>query len=266
MQPVPSFLAARRNRSWALLEGFHPLKHALRFGARVVRAVSPDPEKIFSLAEHLAPDILPWLKDHLEPMDPETFARQTPYPLPSPVLALAQRPFVDARTLLQEKEREAPLLLLEHPSHLGNIGAAIRVAAAAGARGVVVTGPQDPWHPAALRGGAGLQFALPVASWEGSLPPSEGPLWALHPEGESLAELAIPSDAILVFGSERRGLTQDLLQRADRKVAIPMQPGVSSLNLATAVAVVLYAWKLKLRPPSAPPPVPGSSFHPGRGL
>ncbi|MGK7311739.1 MAG: TrmH family RNA methyltransferase, partial [Candidatus Longimicrobiales bacterium M2_2A_002] len=31
-----------------------------------------------------------------------------------------------------------------------------------------------------------------------------------------------------------------LLDRADRRVAIPMRPGVSSLNLATAVAVTLY--------------------------
>ncbi|MDI3270397.1 MAG: TrmH family RNA methyltransferase [Bacillota bacterium] len=241
---MPSFLEARRDRNWALLEGFHPLKHALRFGAQVVRAVSPEPEAIHRLAESLAPDVLPWLEDHLEPIPKEIFSRQTPYPLPSPVLALAPRPPIDAGALLREEGRNAPLLLLEHPSHLGNVGAAIRVAAAAGARGVVVTGPQDPWHPAALRGAAGLQFALPVAAVAEGLPPVKGPLWALHPEGDPLESTPIPSEAMLVFGSERRGLSRDILKRAERRVAIPMTPGVSSLNLATAVAVVLYAWRL----------------------
>jgi len=50
-----------------------------------------------------------------------------------------------------------------------------------------------------------------------------------------------PGDA-LVFGSESRGLSDDLLERyAGRVGAIPMRPGtVRSLNLATSVAIVLY--------------------------
>ena len=51
----------------------------------------------------------------------------------------------------------------------------------------------------------------------------------------------LPDDAVLAFGSERHGLGAALLARADARVGIPMRPGVSSLNLATAVAVALYA-------------------------
>jgi tRNA G18 (ribose-2'-O)-methylase SpoU len=35
-----------------------------------------------------------------------------------------------------------------------------------------------------------------------------------------------------------------LLERADARLAIPMREGVSSLNLATAVAAVLFARRL----------------------
>jgi TrmH family RNA methyltransferase len=49
---------------------------------------------------------------------------------------------------------------------------------------------------------------------------------------------------VLAFGSERSGLSPGLLSAAHRSIRIPMQPGISSLNLATAVAVVLYAWRL----------------------
>ena len=51
----------------------------------------------------------------------------------------------------------------------------------------------------------------------------------------------LPAGAVLAFGSERSGLDAALLARADAPLAIPMRPGVSSLNLATAVAITLYA-------------------------
>ena len=50
----------------------------------------------------------------------------------------------------------------------------------------------------------------------------------------------MPSHAILAFGSERHGLSEQLKQDADALVRIPMRAGVSSLNLATAVAATLY--------------------------
>ena len=86
----------------------------------------------------------------------------------------------------------------------------------------------------------GLQFALPVGRVDGRPPPGR-PLVAVDPAGERLDHAALPRDAVLAFGTERGGLSDDLLAAADATVSIPMQPGVSSLNLATAVAVVLYA-------------------------
>ena len=50
----------------------------------------------------------------------------------------------------------------------------------------------------------------------------------------------LPIGCIVAFGSERTGLSKNLLSRSDRVVSIPMRQGVSSLNLATAVAVVMY--------------------------
>ncbi len=45
----------------------------------------------------------------------------------------------------------------------------------------------------------------------------------------------------LVFGKETRGLPPEILSRhADRAITLPMAPGERSLNLATAVAAVIY--------------------------
>jgi RNA methyltransferase, TrmH family len=126
---------------------------------------------------------------------------------------------------------------------MGNIGACIRVAAAADAAAVLTTGGNDPWFPDAVRGAAGLHFALPVTAVE-ELPASDRPLLAVDPEGEDLRPGEMPPRAVLAFGTERHGLSGSLLERADRRVAIPMREGVSSLNLATSVAVTLFAMRL----------------------
>jgi TrmH family RNA methyltransferase len=49
---------------------------------------------------------------------------------------------------------------------------------------------------------------------------------------------------VLAFGTEREGLSDALKARADAVVALPMRPGVSSLNLATSVSAALYALAL----------------------
>jgi TrmH family RNA methyltransferase len=122
----------------------------------------------------------------------------------------------------------------------------VRVAAAADVAGVLSTGTHDPWHPDALRGAAGLHFALPVSRLRtlDELERGERPLLAVDPDGEPLDPLALPQRAILAFGTERYGLSPELSARADGRVSIPMRPGVSSLNLATSVAAVLFSWRL----------------------
>ena len=67
---------------------------------------------------------------------------------------------------------------------MGNMGACVRVAAAAGAAAVLTTGDNDPWAPEALRGAAGLHFALPVAAVEGP-PAGDRALVAVDPEGDA---------------------------------------------------------------------------------
>jgi TrmH family RNA methyltransferase len=123
------------------------------------------------------------------------------------------------------------------------MGACVRVAAAADAAGVLTTGDNDPWHPDALRGAAGLHYALPVAAIE-NLPESDRPLVAIDPGGEDLRGDELPPRAILAFGTERYGLSPALLERADERLGIPMREGVSSLNLATAVAAVLFSRRI----------------------
>ena len=117
---------------------------------------------------------------------------------------------------------------------------------------MLTTGGHDPWHPDALRGAAGLHYAVPVARLERlqALEARDRPLLAVDPEGEPLEPSALDPRAVLAFGTERHGLSDELTARADARVSVPMRAGVSSLNLATSVAAVLFAWRLAARPVS----------------
>jgi TrmH family RNA methyltransferase len=228
---------ARRRRELVVLEGFHAVKHAIRFGGEILGAWTADAAEIESMRARLAPDIeIPVEVVELDALRAVVARAQ--------IVAVARRPRqADPDTVLAG---QGHVVLLEDPRHLGNLGAVVRVAAAAGAAGVMTTGRQDPWHPDALRGSAGLHFALPVHHLR-AVRTGDRQLIALDPEGDPLHGGDLPAAAVLAFGAERDGLSNELLARADRRVALPMDPRVSSLNLATAVAATLYSIKLTTR-------------------
>lgn len=238
---IARFRAARSDGDRAVLEGFHALKHALRFGADVESVLSSDLAELERLSGELAPDLEQRLRELTTAVPDDTYRELGGYAHHTRVAAIARRPAFNPRQAIDR--RDAPVVLLEDPRHLGNLGAVVRVAAAADAAGVLTTGEQDPWDPVAIRGSGGLHFALPVGRVE-ELDTAGRPVFAVDPDGAPIEPSSLPSDAIYAFGSERHGLTEELIAGADARLRIPMRPGVSSLNLATSVSAVLFAWRL----------------------
>jgi RNA methyltransferase, TrmH family len=228
---------ARRDRSLVVLEGFHAVKHALRFGAELLGAWTANPEEVEDLRTTFAPDVA---------LTPEVVGSSVLAAIVprAQLVAVARRPEQPDPDALLALPGPAPVVLLEDPRHLGNLGACVRASAAAGAAGVLATGRQDPWHPDALRGSAGLHFALPVRHTR-VLRLGDRPLVALDPDTGAPNLDAVPPRAVLAFGTERDGLSDAVLERADVRAALPMAPGVSSLNLATAVAATLFVLKAR---------------------
>ncbi|MFG2751194.1 TrmH family RNA methyltransferase [Streptomyces xanthophaeus] len=229
-----------RREDLVLLDGFHALKHALRFGAEVEIAVADDPQAVRALARELAPDVEAEVARLVRGGVP--LSGLLPRVHPTGVAALAVRPGPDLlRERLHRQPRLAPVVVLDNPRNLGNVGAVVRLAAGFGATGVVTRGDLDPWHPNVVRAGAGLHYATTVDRVEIATLPA-GPLYALDPEGEDIRSLTLPDDALLAFGSERHGISPELRARADHLVSLPMRPQVSSYNLATSVAMTLFHW------------------------
>ena len=166
---------------------------------------------------------------------------------PQGVVALARRPQTDRERI--ERAAGVPLVVVLHKANNpSNAGAVLRVAEAAGATGVILTkGSTDPLSPKSLRGSMGSAFRLPL--WTGPTL-AEALEWCAARGIQTVAtaaaapslhtEIDWTTSRAVVLGPEAGGLSDEELRGTDVAVRIPMREPVESLNLATALAVVLY--------------------------
>ncbi len=234
---IDSFQKARGSQDVAVIEGIQALKHAVRFGAEIEQIVTCDINQLNKYVTELAPDISHVVFKVVREVDESVFVKLSPQPPRTKVIALGKRKIYTTKDI----ESDGVIVHLEDPRDLENIGAVIRVCAAADIAAVAISGPVDVWHPAVIRGAAGLQYALPVLNIPLSDIRTGRQLIALDPTGSLVSQQKIPKNAVLLFGTERHGISKNMLDQADSIVRLPMQKGVSSLNLATSVAATLYS-------------------------
>lgn len=227
------------------LEGIHAIKHAHRFEADIRQILTDDLDRALAIADQVAPELRPVLVERAHLVSPAELRQSATGPTSTHLLAWAERPVWHFDQGLPRPD--SPTVLLDDPRNAGNLGAVIRVAAAAGAAGVWVNGTTDPCSPMAIRGAAGLQWALPTWSSPDVLvrldqAQADGgvSLVGLDADGDTFDPAGQAGPTVFAFGSERAGLSDDLRRRCHQIVALPMRPHVSSLNLATSVAAVLY--------------------------
>lgn len=155
-----------------------------------------------------------------------------------------------------------PSVALYEPEIPHNTGAVARLCAATGAPLHLIGRLGFSFrHPDARRAGMDYwqQVALQrhVSYAEFREQTGERPIWMLSTRGERRYwDVQFAADDVLLFGSESRGLPADLLAAdSSRVLRIPMQGQARSLNLATAVAVVLYEALRQISRAETPPPV-----------
>jgi TrmH family RNA methyltransferase len=87
---------AERDDERVVLEGFHALKHALRFGAAVEVVLAADPQRVLTLARALAPDLEGELDRRVTVVEPATMKRIMPNVPYTGVIAVARKPEASA--------------------------------------------------------------------------------------------------------------------------------------------------------------------------
>jgi 16S rRNA (guanine527-N7)-methyltransferase len=125
-----------------------------------------------------------------------------------------------------------------------NVGAVIRSAAAFGvAQVVLLREAAHPFHPRSSRAAGPALFQVPLRLGPSiqDLVVRQAPLLALATDGPELGDTPLPGRFGLIPGVEGPGLPAHL--RQGPRLRIAMEPGVESLNAATAAAIALYVWR-----------------------
>ncbi len=238
----------RHKQELCLLEGTHLLQEACVMNYPLVTVCcTPEwqiahPELWEAACSH---------SDRVEIVSQEILAAIATTVQPDGVIATAQR-------LINQTQIpfSGLVLALETIQDPGNLGTIIRTAAATGATGLWLSDDSvDVDSPKVLRASAGQWFRVATAVSEdlkatvaqsqqagmqvvATLPTANLTYWDVDWRKPSL----------ILLGNEGAGLSPDLASMADQQVKIPLSPGVESLNVAIAAALMMYeAQRQKIR-------------------
>jgi 23S rRNA (guanosine2251-2'-O)-methyltransferase len=157
-------------------------------------------------------------------------------------------PYADPGSLFEGDDGEGLVVALDQIQDPHNLGAVCRAAEVAGAAGVVIPERRAASiTPAACKASAGAVEHLPVArvrnlaDWLAEA--KEATAWIYGADADSerrYTDVDWTGRAVLVLGSEGKGLRQRVAKSCDELVSIPVAGRVGSLNASVAAAVILF--------------------------
>lgn len=217
-----------------LLEGFKPIEEAFKFGI--------DIEQVFVLKEKDSK--YGFVKDKLIVTNEAVLKKiSTTDTAPEAVAIAKQKTFT-----LDDIKSAKKVILLENIKDLGNLGTILRTARAFSQGAVILFGDTvDLYNPKCVRSSVGNLWKVPVVqikSFEilknafinfervATLPKNEDTIY--------LNDFKAKQPYLIMFGAEAQGLSQDLIDFATKKITIPIDKEVESLNLSISVGIILH--------------------------
>ncbi|MET4895724.1 23S rRNA (guanosine(2251)-2'-O)-methyltransferase RlmB [Sphingomonadaceae bacterium jetA1] len=236
----PSQASANRPRFW----GRHAVTAALANPNRTVR-------KIWGTREALAALDLP-------PVVPITYAdaadlgRLVPADAPHQGLVAEVDPLEDmwlGDLLLEGRDDQRPLVVLDQVTDPHNVGAILRSAAAFDALGIVTQDRHAPPESGTVaRSASGALETVPwirVVNLARALEEiAEAGFWRIGLTGhadQTLAQAMGTQRIAIVLGAEGEGMRQNTEAHCDELAKLPISSKVESLNVSNAAAIALYA-------------------------
>lgn len=148
--------------------------------------------------------------------------------------------------------KNSAVLLLENIKDAGNLGTAIRTAAAFNIDGIVLLGDTvDIYSPKVVRSSVGYLWKTPIYKADNLNEIrsyfKNHTFYATSVDNsldlKTLKDAAIKTPCIIMFGSEAFGLSKEAMKNSDVYVTIPIKGDVESLNLSISIGIVLYEFK-----------------------
>ena len=166
----------------------------------------------------------------------QVFSSITTEVSPEGVLAVIKKP---------ENKLKSPVgkcLFLDGVSDPANVGAIIRTAVSAGFTDVYCYKTADPFSPKSVRASMGGIYRANIISGEREdlLSVIDKPFIVADMNGQNAYDFKIDTDFCLVIGNEANGVSNELRNKANFTVSIPMQNGMESLNASVSAGILMY--------------------------
>jgi 23S rRNA (guanosine2251-2'-O)-methyltransferase len=157
-------------------------------------------------------------------------------------------PYADPSSLFEADDGHGLVVALDQVQDPHNLGAVCRAAEVAGAGGVVILERRAASvTPAACKASAGAVEHLSVArvrnlaDWLADAKESGAWIYGAAADApKRYSDLDWVGRAVLVLGSEGKGIRSRVASRCDELVSIPTKGQVGSLNVSVAAAVILF--------------------------
>jgi RNA methyltransferase, TrmH family len=229
-----------------LVEGIHHVGEAIEAGWEIKALVYAPDQLTSDYARGLVEDQL-HRRVHCAAVTPELLSVIAEKENPQGILAVVRQRQPSLEDVAQEHFRLGAALV--SPQDPGNVGTILRTLDAMDADGLfLLDGGVDPYHPSSVRASMGTIF------WK---PPVQDSFdhfvkWArlkgcqligssAHAKADYRTYRRGDQPVIVLLGNEQKGLSEEQINTCDITLSIPMKGRASSLNLAVAAGILLYA-------------------------
>ena len=149
---------------------------------------------------------------------------------------------------IKEISDKNKIVLLENIKDSGNLGTIFRTCTALGVDAIILAGDTvDVYNPKTVRSAVGNLFKIPFISIKNineikKICPNHEILATVVPQENThnIIGLELIPQTILMFGSEAKGLSDEAINIANKKITIPISKEVESLNLSTAATICIW--------------------------
>lgn len=155
-----------------------------------------------------------------------------------------------AESFATDHDGRALVVICDHITDAGNLGAIIRSTESVGASGLVIPNKRSARVEASTyKSSAGAVAYLPIAQTANIVSTldrfREAGFWtcaATEHSSNEIWDVNLKGKIVLVLGNEHDGVSRLVLENCDMAGRLPMMGGVSSLNVAQAATACMYEW------------------------
>ena len=150
--------------------------------------------------------------------------------------------------MIYEKGDDPLIIALDGVSDVRNFGAIVRTAECLGAHGIIIPEKGSARITAdAVKTSAGALHSFPVCREKSIVRSIEflkdsglKVISAAEKSGITASEAPLTGPAVLILGSEDKGISRELIALSDHQIMIPMAGAIGSLNVSVAAGILLY--------------------------